>query len=182
MARFVSRSAAYRVIARGDDYMVLANGQRQQIVKPLVADFHQDVLTNEEVEYGIRNMEHRGLPEHPGTEEDLSPRPRISGFDTVEAQKTLGWTDEERELVETKLREHHMLGIEFLELIPEPTKIPWPTYDGIGSVDEIVKIAVATGTVEQAIAYESENQDRVAVKSALEEALVGADSAVVIEA
>lgn len=183
--RFVSKSAKYRVIVQGDQYMVLQNGERQQIRKPLVADFNDRTLTSDEVEFGIKNFVHRGLPMDPGTEEDLSPRPRISGFDTELAQNEHGWTDEEREMVEEKLLSSHALNVEFMLLVPDPAAKPWPTYDALTDVDEIVSIAVATGTVDAALAYERENRNSAAVLEALEEAHAGGEEAeapVVIEA
>lgn len=162
--RFVSRFKNYRHGVRAGRLMVLADGQRQEIVRHLSAKFlpAAQILTEDEVQWAIKNMVHKGLPIDRDTEQFFSPRSRISGFDSFQAQQAEGWTDEERQLVEQALLNSAHNGSDHVQLVPEAAVIPWPTYD-TDSPEQIVLIAKATGLVEATLAYESENAARAEV-------------------
>jgi len=168
MARFVSRFGKYRHGARRGRYMVLADGQRQELQAELYAIFQpgRNILTEQEIQFGIKSMVHKGLPFDRDNEEIFSPRSRISGFDSLQAQDQYDWSDEEREIVETALRKSPHFGADHLELIPAPVAAPWQTYD-VDGVETIILVAKATGMVDESLAYERENANRLEVIEAL---------------
>ena len=172
MAKFIAKFGKYRHGIRTGRSMVLADGQRQELTKDLMARFDISVVTQEEQELGIRSFVHAGLPEDRDTNEHFSPRSRISGFDSERAQVMYGWTDDERELVEYTLRNSPHYGDEFMEVTPQPAEKPWPTYDDVSDPDKIVEVALAIGIpLEDVIAYELENRKSAPVIDALYDAL-----------
>lgn len=181
--RFASRFANYRHGVRTGREMVLQDGQRQVLQTTLVAAFQPAklILTEDEIQIAIKDLPHMGLPIDRDTEEHFSPRSRISGFDSDEAQKENDWTDEERVLVEKKLLESPHLGSDHIELKPVPVAIPWPTYDR-DTVEQVVMIARATGLVEQALKYEAQNANRAEVLEALSEEPELEEAPVVVDA
>lgn len=181
--RFCSRFKNYRHGVRGGRVMVLADGQQQILVLELSAKFKpaNQILTEDEIQFAIKNFVHAGLPLDRDTEEHFSPRSRISGFDSLLAQEENGWTDEERELVEQKLLDSPHYGSDHRVIEKEPAARPWPTYDG-DSVEQIVMIARATGLVEASIEYELENAKRSEVIDALREEPASEERPVVVDA
>lgn len=181
--RFVSKSANLRIPIRNQVEMNLASGAKEVITRGLTALFQKNILSPSEVDIGVASFRHTGLPIDRDTETHISPRHRISGFDTELEQERLGWTDEEREIVEQKLLADPANGIDFIHLTPAAIPAPWPTYDTTAEVD-IVTIAKATGTVENALVYEKANAKRAAVIAALEgdEAQEAEEDGVLIEA
>lgn len=180
MARFASRFGSYRHGIQNEKWRSLHDGSEHKTHNEIIAVFDQLTLTEDEVQFAIKGMHHKGLPIDRDTEEHFSPRSRISGFDSEKAQAENGWSDEERELVEQKLRESHHYGSDHIELVPQPAALPWPTYDNDGA-EQVVLIARATGLVEEAIAYERENRNRDEVLVALKEEPVE-EKAVVLDA
>lgn len=180
--RFASRFAKYRHGIRSGRFMVLADGQQQELRRELIAVFKpaDQILTEAETQFVMKNMVHKGLPIDRDTEEHLSPRSRISGFDTVLAQNEFDWTDEEREIVEQKLLTSEHLGSDHIELKPEPAALPWPTYN-TDDAETIAIIAKTIGLVDQALRYERENANRPEVIEALENEPV-TEQAVVVDA
>jgi len=79
-------------------------------------------------------------------------------IDTVQQAKDKGWTDEERERVETKLDfwcEQQPGQIWHLEDTKLPA--PWPSYDG-QHWQEVLTTARATNLVSEALAYELQRE------------------------
>jgi hypothetical protein len=89
-------------------------------------------------------------------------------IDTMEQAKQKGWTDEERKIVEMKLITTQGPSDHWLHTKP-PVGKPWPSYDET-QAGKIAEIAVATGTVAGALAYERENAKRPTVIGALKKA------------
>lgn len=182
MARFAAKFANYTHGVRTGRWMVLSDGQRQENTKHLQAKFRRGVLSEEEENVAIAGLNHTGRPIDQDTSEHVSPRSRISGFDSVEAQEFNGWTDEERELVENTLRTSPFNGIEFLELDSVAAKKPWPSYDNTPA-DLIADYVQMTGVpLEQVLQYERENANRPDVIETLLGAEDEDDSPVVITA
>lgn len=173
MARFASRFLNYKHGVRSPREMVLADGQRQVLQTFLMAEFQPApaILTEDEIKFATDNMTHQGLPVDTNTNQLFSPRHRISGFDSVEAQAENGWTDEDRELVEKTLRGSIHNGTDFVELPEAVVERPWATYDD-ASPARIVGLAKELGLpLERVLAYERQNQNRQAVVFLIEEAL-----------
>src|SRR4029453_19064472 len=101
-----------------------------------------------------------GLPEDRERGGEISPRLRVSIFDSDEAARLNQWTEEERDHVVRFLREHPLNGTVFAEVeLPQLAK-PWPRYDTTPS-HEVLETARAIGVpFEQVAAYERENANR----------------------
>lgn len=184
MARFIAKYPRYRHGVRTGRFMVLQDGQRQELSRELFAKFDTRVPTSEERDLGMKAFRFTGLPEDRDTNEHISPRGRISGFDTEQAQKDLDWTDQDREIVEAALRNSYAIGDEFVEITQQPAEKPWPKYDET-PVEAILQIAVSIGAdLEEVARYESENANREEVLAALSgvEIEEGSDDDVLIEA
>ncbi len=185
MARFVAKYAKYRHGIRKGEFMVLADGQRQELSKELFAKFDRGILTDAEENIGITGLRHHGLPIDRDTEEHYSPRSRLSGFDTDKAALESGWSDKDKELVEYVLRNSDSYGIEFIELTKPKARKPWATYDDMAA-SQIVSVARDIGfPLVDVLAYEEQNQDRTEVKDLIGEAITALTEdpdAVVIEA
>lgn len=171
MARFLAKHANYGHGVQTGSWMVLKDGQRQEVKKHLHAKFSKAGVSPEEQEIGIREFVHNGLPEDRDTEQLYSPRNRISVFDTLIAQAHHGWTDQEREIVELALRNSPHYGMEFIEVTKPPVPKPWPTYD---ETTDVVGIANAIGVpLADVLAYELENLNREDFVRTLMEAING---------
>jgi hypothetical protein len=176
MSRFIAKYAKYGHGIRAGRYMVLADGQRQELTKELFVRFNRAVPTEEEQNLGIASLQHAGLPHDRDTEEHFSPRSRISGFDTEAAQEMYGWTDGEREIVETVLRNSSNYGVEFIEVTEKPVAQPWPTYDSMDDVKQILQAAELIGVpLEDVIKYEKANRNSDLIVTELEYALASGD-------
>lgn len=171
MARFVSRHAKYRHIIRPQKASINFDGISVVTLPGLTASFGRDGRTDEDVQFGLTRFTFTGLPEFRGSEEEIPADYRISVFDTDWMIEHYGWSEEDAEEAIKVLRASEGHGVEFLEMVPEPTAIPWPTYNDLDSPEEIAQIALATGTVAQAIAYELENRNAAPVVNALEAVL-----------
>ena len=181
-ARFVSKYGNYLHIIVPEKASMNFDGVPIVTKKGLHAQFSQEYTTREDIELAVKTFTFAGLPEERGTEQELHPRFRISSFESLTAQELYGWTDEERLLVEETLRNSHENGREFVEVLPEPAGKPWPTYDETPA-HEVHSVALATGTVDLALAYERENLNRQDVIVDLEQDRVGEkDQAVLIDA
>ncbi len=155
--RFGSKRAGFRRDARGAEPIRHAtNGDIIGIQKPLVAEFA--IFGESFTPYGddgepIRNPD--GTPY-------LSANIRGNFFDSERAQEDLGWTDEEREMVERALLwtcRTHPAEVWIIEDIP--LSAPWPRFDTQDDV-EAIATAVATGQVSEALAYaKQENREKV---------------------
>jgi len=171
VARFVAKYAKYRHGVRTGRFMILADGQRQELSKELFAKFDRAGISEEEQNLGISSFIHNGLPEDKDTNEHFSPRSRISVFDSQRAQEMNGWTDEEREIVEMVLRNSPEYGRELIEITPKPVDKPWPAYDEATDPQQIVSIAKSIGiSLEQVAEYERQNANREKVIKAVEAA------------
>lgn len=174
MARFIAQFANYSHGIRNPEFMILANGKTQDLVRGLEANFERGTLTEDEVQFGLKTFKFRGLNIDTTTNEHESGRNRLSGFDSLDAQIMNGWTDEERELVEKTLRNSPYIGNAFVELVAPPAVMPWPNYPNVESPEEIVKVALSIGLdLNEVLRYEKENRNAAPVVNALEDAIAG---------
>lgn len=188
--RFVAKYANFSHSVRPGRFMVLADGQHQELVRELFVQFQPGATTlnEDEVKFGIENLNHTGLPIDKNTNQHFSPRSRISGFDTVKAQEAQGWTDEERELVEQKLLTSPYYGQDFVRIDEAPVAKPWATYDTTPG-EKVIALAQDLGiALADVLAYEKANRNDDGLVYLLERKIdsdnsaVGTDAAVVIEA
>lgn len=83
-------------------------------------------------------------------------------FDSVAIAEQEGWTDEEREAVEAKLRQVARERPDFVReiiAVAVAAPSPWQTFDATDA-GEIVKIAETLGLVPEALRYEREHLNR----------------------
>lgn len=151
--KFESRYSLLRVHVR-DEILDYAGGFPRRVRPSIVAEF------------GFIGGEWR--------DSEVGERVEIIGgfFDSDEAARRLGWTEDEKKLCEDKLL--YMLdsgeaGTDFWLHREAPILVPWPNYDKTHH-NQIVTIAKATGSIDQAIRYEKANKNRETVVKALEEA------------
>lgn len=94
---------------------------------------------------------------------------RVGWFDTVGAEANWGWTTEEREEAERLLLNHPSHGTAFLLVERPKTVKPWPKYDNLETVEEIMARVVEDGyDPKHVVEYERENRNREDVVRALE--------------
>lgn len=187
--RFVAKYKNFTHGVRKGRHMILADGQRQELTRDLICVFQPaaSLLTEEEIKFGIDNLNHTGLPIDKNTNQHFSPRSRLSGYDTVLAAEANEWTPEELALVEKTLMESPDNGRDFMQLAEAPVEKPWSTYDTI-SGEKIIPLAKEMGlSLERVLAYEKANRNDAGLVFLLERELAAPveeanDAAVVIEA
>ncbi|GIV03974.1 MAG: hypothetical protein KatS3mg015_2804 [Fimbriimonadales bacterium] len=166
-ARFISRYGAFSVGVQSQITENFATGKQRVIQKRIDANFHNRLVTDEDFAVALGAFQFPGLPEDFDTNSHVSPRYRVSVWDSEWARENEGWTDEEIDLIIETLRRDPGLGTDFIELTPRPTEAPWPTYDE-SDLETIIAVVQATGIdPERVIAYERENANRKEVLDAL---------------
>lgn len=161
--------------AQAEEKMVLANGKEQILTKLLMAEpwTYGDVTEWER----IKVMETFGQ-QFRGLTYDENPLHRLSTFDSLYAQSVHNWTDEEREIVENKIRTGPGNGVDYIVVDTPRVPAPWPAYDNLKVVGkrtvEMVAEKIAETVSElgidpdRVLAYERENDNRPAVIAAVE--------------
>jgi hypothetical protein len=183
MARFVSQYKGYsHGVRNGQESYLGPDGRMVPGLKPLEAAFEHELMDEEAILVAKKSKEEGGLansdplkPPFHGMQENEAGReyditPRLALFDSERAQLKNEWTDEEREIVEAALRNSTFYGNHFVEVVPTPPERPWRGYDDITDADRILDLAVAIDAdLNQVIAYEAANQNRLEVLRALEQ-------------
>lgn len=183
--RFISQFRAYTHTIRAP-YEEIRNGRNIVIEKGLDADFKPLDLTEREREVGLAHFRFRGAPVVPGPGNSPGSDPfdmsyRLSSFDSIEAQKRLGWTDEERELVEKTLMESSEYGLDFILVEDAKLPTPWPSYEKDTTKKILETVKTLGHDPEDIVAYERQNQNRAELIAALQEEGVE-DDAVLVKA
>lgn len=180
--RFVAYGASYSHGVQSELGEPTATGYRVTR-RGLEAQFSTRGIKDHEIELAAKTLHVHGLPEDSIEGGPVSPRSRISVFDTEQAQRHFDWTDDERELVEKRLLESEMYGLELVKVDDPKRPAPWKGYDSLEDVERILAAVEATGVdVSEVIAYERENEDREEVIAALTELLPEEEQSVVIDA
>lgn len=94
-------------------------------------------------------------------------------YDSVAAQIQHGYTDDERDAIEAKLRwvaQERPDYVQEVVAVHVPAPAPWATYDGL-SPEDSVELATRLGLVPETLRYERERLQRPAVIGPLEAAL-----------
>lgn len=142
---FSSPYSAYQYIVRGEK-KVYVDGVHVDTIPELLADF---AIHGEEYSY----VDPDGITQ-------IAADIRGGYFDSEVAQELRGWSDEERQLVETVLLNATKKFPGELALWTEPqVATPWPTYDEMDT-KQVVDTAIALGLVEPVMAYETQNKNR----------------------
>lgn len=167
-ARFVSRYGAPSVGIQHSVTEHFGTGESRQLKRRIDANFHNGLVNEEDFALALSVFSFPGLPEDFDTNTNVSPRYRVSVWDSEWAQANEGWTDEEIDLIISKLRTDPGYGRDHVEVTQAPTAAPFPSYDTL-SVDEILQIVLLTSIdPETVIAYERENQNRERLIAKLE--------------
>ena len=185
MARFVAKAAAYTHGAvDGHSQHIDFKGDIVPAQKPVIANFQYSLVTQEDfVAATTSRLVFTGLPMYEDTEQDLSPRSRLSVWDSEWAAKHEGWRPDEIEAIIKALRESPENGIDFIEVEEAKAAKPWPTYDEFEDAEEIGVLVNQLGLDPAVvIAYEEQNQNRETVLDELRNAKAEAGEALVIDA
>jgi hypothetical protein len=172
--RFVSKYAKYMFNVRSPITEHYATGQSKVIQSALVAVFDIALVNGDERALARQHFSFNGFAQEQDLVTVVEPDARISAFDSRLAQAEHGWTDEERELVESELIENakrlpeDLIVVEEIRLDP-----PWPSYDRFGGTAKQLadKIEEDGYDFAEVLAYERENQNRPEVVTVLEHAL-----------
>lgn len=180
-ARFVSRYGNFSVGVQSLIKEHFGTGE-SKVLKPRIdAQFHNHLVTDEDFAVALQSFQFPGLPFDEETNQNVSPRYRVSLWDSEWAQLNEGWTDDQIELIISTLRSDPGFGIDFIELEIQTAKKPFGNYDEL-SVDEILQIVKIAGIDPESVAaYERENANR----KSLIDRLLGVtvvDDAVVVQA
>lgn len=184
MARFVAKAAAYTHGAiQGHAQFIDFKGDIQPAVRRVDANFKWQLVNDQDFLLGATALVHTGLPMTEDTEQDVSPRSRMSVWDSEWAAQNEGLRPDEIEAVILALRNSPEYGKDFVEVMADKTAKPWPTYDELEDAEDIAKLVNFLG-LEPAnvIKYELENQNRESVLEALQNVNIEAGEAVVIDA
>jgi hypothetical protein len=179
MARFVSQYLKFaHGIQSGRPARMGLNGTMIPEVPFIEAQFSHDPVTPKDALVAKSSIKFIAVPEDEAGNE-IDPSYRVSVFDSEVAARAFGWSEEEEQLVVDTLRASDSYGSAFVEVLPEPILAPWPNYD---NTDPELIISIATqidADLEQALAYERENQKRPGVIDALTTAVQGEPTEVV---
>ena len=175
---FGSYISKYRTTLQKESATYVAPGQKNVHLPRIVAQFRPGVP--DYVVNALRKKWPKMPVIHPSVGSPDGPVPWhsvCSLWDSKEAQRTYGWTDQEREKFEQKLKSHPRYGLRFIEIEREKIPAPWPAYDKLTAQGrrtiEMVAETIAQkvredGYVpENVIAYERENLNRQQVIDAL---------------
>jgi len=176
---FASYISKYRTTLQRESATFFGPGQKNVHQQRVVAQFRPGVP--DFVVAALRKKWPKMPVIHPSIGSPDGPVPWhsvCSIWDSKEAQKVYGWTDEEREKFEQKLKSHPRFGLRFIEVVAEKIPAPWPAYDKLTAQGrrtiEMVAETIATKVREDGytpadvIAYERENLNRQQVIEAIE--------------
>lgn len=159
-ARFISRYGNFSV---GVQHLVkesYGTGE-SKVLKPRIdAQFYNNLVTDEDFAVALQSFHFPGLPFDEDTNSNVSPRYRVSVWDSEWAQLNEGWSDEQIDLIIQKLRSDSGFGMDFVEIAPKRLGEPFPNYDDLSIEDILTIIKVASIDPETVAAYEAENQNR----------------------
>lgn len=168
MALFISERKKDVTVRRQELQYSPADGRRIGLRRRVFAEFSKGGVP----EWAVREAEKRFKMN--GKPYELTTAQYLSHYDSIVDQQVRGWTDEERKLIEAKLRaDGQVVEIEFPK-----AKAPWPAYSklvvhGRRTLDHVVeqivtKVKEMEFDPDEVIRYERENLNRPEVIDALE--------------
>jgi hypothetical protein len=179
-ARFVARYGNYSVgVQSSSEERLGHDGKMVPARRRLDANFQNRLVSDDDVAVAVATFSFRGLPEDTDTNEHISPTYRLSVWDSEEARRYEGLSDDEVDLIIDALRKDVGYGQDHVEMTAPASVVPFPNYDDL-SADEILQLLKLTGIdVGSVVAYERENQNRESLLRRLEGVEVDDDSVVV---
>lgn len=145
-----------------------ATGLQTGLERRVFAEFHKGGIPEWAMELAVDRFPMNGKPL------DLPARMYLCAYDSEVAQQEHQWSDEERAMIEAKLRAQ----ADVIEILPPQTETPWPNYDKIvvhgrrkieHVVEKVLEGIETTGvSKDQVLAYERQNLNREEVLAAVE--------------
>lgn len=155
-------------------------GDRIEDREMYVAQFTQDLVTDDDVRWAREVFEEQGMVNGRTTQLDevtMTPlRNRLSVFDTDEEALKHDWTPEFKQQVEDFLVRRSIDHPDFRLITQKPVAPPWPRYmDFRGTLDELIaKLRDDGYALEQALEYEKSQGLRKMVIERLEQEIAAA--------
>lgn len=179
-ARFVARYGKYSVGVQSYVGEHLGHqGEMVPVKRRIDANFQRNLVTDDDFAVALQSFSFPGQPFNEETNANVSPRHRVSVWDSEWAQANEGWSEDEIALMIERLRS--TVGVNHKELSVPAAGVPFPSYDEL-SVDEILQIIKIAGIdPEKVSAYERENQNRESLLKRLD-GVEADDDAVVVQA
>lgn len=180
-ARFVSRYGKYSVgVSPAVKEHLGHDGEMVPRKRRVDAQFHVSLVTDEDFALALQSFNFPGLPFDEDTNSHVSPRFRVSAWDSESARLNEGLTDDEVARIIEKLRA--TAGPDHFEIPAKKAGEPIPNYDDL-PVEDILTIVKLAGIDPEAVAaYESENQNRSELLDILQGVTAGDSDAVVVSA
>lgn len=184
--RFVSCYANLGLgTARKEKYVLAVDGQRDIAQESLPVQFGREYLNEEDIKFALDFFPAKRFTGQLTELDGYTPEPlalRIGVYDTEVEQEKQGWSNEERELVETFIQKKPNFNHDFVEHKPAVKVIekPWPSYNNTHHF-KVADLAAELGLLEEALAYEQANKNRPGVIEKLEEKLEITPKATVAE-
>lgn len=135
--------------------------------KPILAQFERSGLMKWEEQAALESFNFSGLAE------GVHPLSTVGVYDSELAVQFIADTSEreaKQKLIDKRLTElQKMFPSQFIIVEKPALAAPWPTYDTMESVEDILTVMQATGVSPQTVRlYESENAERPEVIEAME--------------
>jgi hypothetical protein len=159
-ARFVSRYGNYSVGAQSKIAEHFGTGEERVLKRRIDAQFHRSLVSDEDLALAIQSFHFTGLPFNEETNSNISPRFRVSVWDSEWARINEGWEEDEIALMIQKLRNDPGLGTDHVEVAATRAAEPFPNYDDLSIEDILSIVKLASIDPATVIAYEVENQNR----------------------
>jgi hypothetical protein len=178
-ARFLARYGNFSVGVQSLVREHFGTGE-SRVLKPRIdAQFQHALVTDEDLAVAVQSLHFPGLPFDNDLNQNVSPRFRLSVWDSEWARVNEGFSEEQIEQIIEKLRQDSGLGVDFIEVAAKRAAEPFPNYDTL-AVEAILDIVgVANLDPEVVVAYEVENQNRKELVDALQGVTAGDDAVVV---
>lgn len=120
MALYVTDSANLRITVRKEEKVYTPKGDLAAVKPRIVVQFQRGGVPAWAEQTVLERLEWRGQ------DDSFERSTRTGVFDSVEAQRINGWTDDDRVAVEAFL-DSHMPGNNFIRVEPPRLEAPWPS-------------------------------------------------------
>src|SRR5215472_1193251 len=172
--RFVSKYGKYAMQIRPQIVEAYATGLTRVLQPQITAQFQVGIANGDERAMARQRFAFNGFYQEEDMVPIAPPDYRNSAFASRLAAAEHGWTDEERELVETVLmREAERMPQDLFVVEEERALAPWPNYDTFsGNRAQLLRKLQEDGFDLAAVhQYEAENQNRREILAMLEKAI-----------
>lgn len=168
MALFMSERGIDLTVRRSKEIFSVKTGERIDMSKRVFAEFRKGGIPEWALPIALERFKMNGKPP------ELTPQQWLYTYDSGADQRARGWSDEERDLIEAKLRSSPKV----VEISKQPVPVPWPKYESLTAhgrrtaekVVEQILAGIETTGVDPAsvVEYEREHLNRPEVIAAVE--------------